>query len=183
MSAKRLLLLALFAVALAAAVFYALTPSRGTKQDSSARDNTLATAFHVFRTPVEDLSQAEARRIRAGLKANGLAGATDTHLAATGQGRLWVFTTADHMCISHMRGMACDRKRRATHEGLFLGVFDPPDEDRRDPHNFLVQGIAPDDVGRVQVLIDSRYLTVDVKENVFSVTANKPIHIKRLLRD
>jgi len=68
--------------------------------------------------------------------------------------------------------------------GVFLGVFDPPDEYRRDPHNFLVQGVAPDGVERVQVLIDNRRnLTVDVKDNVFSVAADKPIHIKRLLRD
>lgn len=69
-------------------------------------------------------------------------------------------------------------------KGVGLGVFDPPDEHQRGMHNFLVQGIVPDDVSGVRVSIDNgRQLTVDVEENVFSVAADKPIHIKRLLRD
>jgi hypothetical protein len=79
--------------------------------------------------------------------------------------------------------MACDRKQRAVREGVSLGVFDPPDKHQRSMHNFLVQGIVPGDVSQVQVLVNNRRdLTVDVKENVFSVAADKPILVKRLLR-
>lgn len=80
--------------------------------------------------------------------------------------------------------MACDRERRAMREGVSLGVFDPPDEHRRGMHNFLVQGIVPNDVKQVLVLINNRRsLILDVKDNVFSIAADRPIHVKRLLRD
>lgn len=49
-------------------------------------------------------------------------------------------------------------------------------------HNFLVQGLVPDGVRRVLVVIGThRRAAVGVEENVFSVKAEQPIHVERLL--
>jgi hypothetical protein len=181
-NAKRTSILALLTAALAAVGFYTLTPSRALEHGANDLDRPLAAAFHIFRTPTETPSGPEARRIGAGI--NGLAEIASTQLVITEHGRLWVFRTGRQACIGHTRGMACTPWRKAVREGLVLGVFDPPDKHRRGLHNFLIQGLAPDDVGGVQVLINnSRYSTVDVEENVFSAAADKPIHVKWLLRD
>lgn len=148
------------------------------------RDSGLATTFRIFRSPTETPPEVEKRRIMIGLAAHKERRVPDTQLVKTEQGPLWILHTPRLICISHIRGMACDRRRRAMSKGVGLGVFDPPDEHQRGMHNFLVQGIVPDDVSGVRVSIDNgRQLTVDVEENVFSVAADKPIHIKRLLRD
>jgi hypothetical protein len=63
-------------------------------------------------------------------------------------------------------------------------VFDPPNARQRNPHNFLVQGLVPNSVSRVLVQVTNRRrVIIDVKENVFSALADKPIHVKQLLRD
>lgn len=184
MNTRRILCLTLLTAALAVAVFYTLVPSRSPEQGSSTHHSRLAAAFRIFRTPTKTLPQRDARRINADLEANGLPRPAEIHLAATEQGRLWVFNSARQICISHVRGIACSSWRQAMQAGLFLGVFDPPDEHRRDLHNFLVQGIVPNDVDRVLVLVNNRrHLTLDVEENVFSLAADRPIHVKRLLRD
>lgn len=74
-------------------------------------------------------------------------------------------------------------KYRARHEGVFLGTFRPPTN--RDPtlHDFLVQGVVPNDVGRVLLVLGShRKAIVAVRANVFSFEADEPIHVKSLLR-
>jgi hypothetical protein len=183
MNVRFLPLFALVITALAGAVLFTSDFPDRPKQGSAPRD-AIAAAFQVFRTPAETPPQEEKRRINEGLATYKARRVFDTQLATTAQGPLWIFRTTRFVCISHARGMACAPKRRAMQEGVSLGVFDPPDEHQRGLHNFLVQGIAPDNVSRVQVLINNnRHLTIDVNQGVFSIAADKPIHLKRLLRN
>lgn len=184
MNAKRLTYLALLTAALTTAVLYLVGTSNSHRHNASASSNKLATSFRIFRAPIDILPQAEARRIGASAESIGLVELANTHLAVTEQGRLWVFRVGRQVCLGNTRGVACASSRKAMRTGVVLGVFDPPDRHRRTLHNFLLQGIAPDDVSQVEVLIDNRRsLTVDVVGSVFSVAANQPIHLKRLLRD
>jgi hypothetical protein len=173
----------LLIVALAIATLFTSDSPNKLNQGSARRDAKLAASFSIFRTPAETPPQAANQRIKEALDTYKADTVLNPQLARTEQGPLWIFHTARLVCISHRRGTACSRVYWAIKEGVSLGVFDPPDEHRRDLHNFLVQGIAPDEVARVQVLVNNRrQLTVDIRENVFSIEADNPIHIKRLLR-
>ena len=176
--------LALSIAALAVAIVIA-SGSSSSELRRPSLDKALALSFQIFRSPTETLPQVAAHRISKALDDTYNANrASNSQLATTKEGPLWVFHAARFVCISHARGMACDRVRRAMREGVSLGVFDPPDAHRRGMHNFLVQGIVPNDVKQVLVVINNRrQLTLDVNANVFSIAADRPIHVKRLLRD
>jgi hypothetical protein len=81
------------------------------------------------------------------------------------------------------RSLLCP-KASASRDGLFLGTVSPPTKRFPVPHDFLLQGLVPDDVGQVLVLEGKkRQLVVGVTRNVFSVKRNHPVHLKRLLHD
>lgn len=183
LTSRLLVLLALLIAALTIAVV--ITSGSSTSElERSSLDKALASSFQIFRTPTETPPQAEAHRISGALDTYNASKVANIQRAATEQGPLWMFHTARFLCISHTRGMACDREQRAVREGVSLGVFDPPDQHRSGMHNFLVQGIVPNDVKQVLVLINNRRKVIlDVKENVFSIAGDRPIHVKRLLRD
>jgi hypothetical protein len=97
---------------------------------------------------------------------------------------IWVISAGQQLCIAQVRGAACAPKYRARHEGVFLGTFRPPT--KRDPalHDFLVQGLVPNGVRQVALVIGThRTVVIDVKENVFSFERDEPVHVKRLLWD
>lgn len=95
----------------------------------------------------------------------------------------WVFATRRLVCLAQVRAASCTLKYMAQHEGVFLGTFRPPT--RQDPalHDFLVQGLVPNSVRKVLLIVGSHHkVVVDVKDNVFSLERDEPIHVKRLLR-
>lgn len=177
MSVKRVSLVCLLAAGLAAGWLARPGPSPNI-------DTEVAGVFHIFRSPAETLSRAEGRRIRSGLEIYGSDEVLRSQLAETRQGRLWALETKRLICISNTRGLGCAPKRMADQTGVLLGVFDPPNADRHDLHNFLVQGLVPDGVSHVLLRMnDRRNVVVQVESNVFSVAADNPIHLKRLLRN
>lgn len=110
---------------------------------------------------------------------------SEPQLANTEYGHLWIFTTSKHLlCIMQPRGGGCAPVKMAAKRGVYLGVFRPPTKQRPVLHGFLVQGLVPDDVPQVIVTVGKqRTRVVPVRGNVFSVAAEQPVHVKRLLRN
>lgn len=147
----------------------------------------LRRAFRILRTPPEELRGNERVRILKNFTAAGPQTiASKPQLVGTEHGRLWIFSTSKHMlCIVQARGGGCAPLKAAIKRGAYLGVFRPPTKQRPVLHNFLAQGVVPDDVKRVLVLVGTkrpRTRVVPVKDNIFSVGAEQPVHVKRLLR-
>jgi len=144
-----------------------------------------ALAFHLFSTPVEHLGAKEEQRIRRTTSAYGLeAGVLRSQLVMTEFGRIWAFVHGRLICIANAGAAACAPRRAARESGVLLGVFSPPND--RDPsiHDFLVQGLVSDDVKAVTVAVaEHGRITVDVANNVFSISASKPIHVLQLVRN
>lgn len=99
-------------------------------------------------------------------------------------GSLWVLCAGRHLCIAQPRGAACALENAASRHGVVLGTFLPPTGRHPIPHNFLLQGVVPDDVRKVMVVIGAdRQLIARVTGNAFSVERDEPVRLKRLLRD
>ncbi len=152
---------------------------------SSSHDSSAQQFFGILRTPPEPLRGIERNRI---LRTIGFARrqvlGSQPQLVATPYGRIWVFITSKHLlCIVQSRGGGCAPIKSAVKQGVYLGVFWPPTRRWPLPHGFLVQGVVPDDVERVSVVVGAtRTRVVPVKDNVFSAAAEQPVHVKRLLR-
>jgi len=102
---------------------------------------------------------------------------------AMGERPLWVLTSERSLCIAQPKAASCTAKRRASREGVFLGTFRIPTKRYPSPHNFLLQGLTPDGVDGVLVIVgESRRLVVDVKDNVFAIERDQPVHRLKLLR-
>jgi len=96
---------------------------------------------------------------------------------------IWIFSTAHQLCIAQLRGASCATKSIARREGVFLGTFRPPTNHEPSLHDFLVQGLVPDGVRKVLLVVGShRKIVVGVRSNVFSFEDDQPVHVKRLLR-
>lgn len=152
---------------------------------SDSPNQELQRSFRILRTPPENLRGSERSHM---LKAITLEGSqtltSEPQLASTEYGRLWVFTTSKHLlCIAQARGGGCAPVKVARKKGVYLGVFRPPTKQRPVLHGFLVQGVIPDDVKQVVVTVGKRHTRVSVRRNVFSVAAEQPVHVKRLLRN
>ena len=151
----------------------------------SSLSHEAKTYFYILRTPPEELRRAERKHILNTLASNGSQTlASEAQMVDTDHGYLWIVTTSKHvLCIAQSRGVGCAPIKAAVNKGVFLGVFQPPTKQRSGFHDFLVQGVVPDSVKRVVVVIgEARTHTIAVKENVFSVEAEQPVHVKRLLR-
>jgi hypothetical protein len=97
---------------------------------------------------------------------------------------LWVLATDRLLCVAQPRGAACAPKSAALKHGVPLGTFRPPTADHPVPHDFVLQGVAPDGVRKVLVVIGKdRQFVADVKRNIFSVERDEPVHLKELLSD
>jgi hypothetical protein len=147
-------------------------------------DDTLLRAFRIFETPSERLSAADYRRVRANIE-NFESGAElqRTQLADSSHGSLWALTTSHLVCIVRTQAAACASKREAITIGVLLGVFSPPDQLRPNMHNFLVQGLVPDDVTQAVASHNgNRSIVVDAERNIISIAGHQPIQLRRLLR-
>lgn len=169
---------------LGALVGMVVVVSVGVLGGAKAPPDNLQAVFSVLRTRPETAP----RRVTANLlgmvphsEANELL--ARGMLATRMRDSTWVFSTTHQLCLVQMRGSSCAPKYVARHEGVFLGTFRPPT--KRDPalHDFLVQGLVPNDVRKVLLVVGShRKVVVDVKQNVFSFERDRPVHVKRLLR-
>jgi hypothetical protein len=144
----------------------------------------IAKSFQTLRTSSERMSKVEERWILRTLKPYEPSPVLlKSYPRHTNQGTIRVVITKSLLCLVQPRGTACASKQKATKLGVILGVFRPPNKHHRAPHDFLVQGVVPDGVSHALVVVDHRqYRTIDVKNNYFSVSADKPVHVKRLLR-
>jgi len=145
----------------------------------------LQRSFSILHTPPEQLRGSERKRILRTISFHGSQVMTsEPQLADTEHGHLWIFTTSKHLlCVVQARGGGCAPISLALKQGVYLGVFRPPTKQRPGLHDFLVQGVVPDGVKWVSILVgEHRTRVIPVKENVFSAAAEQPIHVKRLLR-
>jgi hypothetical protein len=131
-----------------------------------------------------DLNQTEQHWLRRSITAYGSGERlSSVEIEKTKHGSVWIFEADDLVCLAHSRGAACAPRGDAIQNGVMLGVFSPPDAHHRALHNFLVQGLVPDGVYRVLAVIDpSHRVLVDVHRNVFTIAADTPIHVKRLVQ-
>lgn len=139
--------------------------------------------FRILRTPPEDA------RVRADLQ-----GLANIHLYAPGapisdlqltivRQHLWVASAGGQLCLAQPKGVACKPKEAATSEGVMLGTFQPPSERIPVPHEFRLQGVFPDNVSHILVVVGKgRRRAIGVHHNIVSMTEAKPIHVERLLR-
>ena len=174
---------------LALALFVLLLGGLGFLGSSSHSPPTLERrefhdSFGILRTFPE---QAETATDRQSFKSAELveprARFKNLQLVARGSNRLWVLSTGQQLCVAQPKGASCAPKKVSIEKGVLLGTFRPPTKRKPFPHNFLLQGVVPDDVEKVLVVIGKdRQLVVDVKRNVFSVERDDPVHLKRLLR-
>jgi hypothetical protein len=96
---------------------------------------------------------------------------------------LWAVSTERLLCISQPRGAACASKWGAARRGVLLATFQPPTPRQPKPHDFLLQGLVPDDVNEVAVVIGKlQHQRVVVTRNTFSVKRDKPVRLLRLIR-
>lgn len=152
--------------------------------DAGSAQPGLQGAFSVLRTRPE----AAPRRVMDNLlgtiprqEANVLSARRP--LAVRTRDATWVFATRHQVCLAQIRAASCASKHVARRDGVFLGTFRPPT--RQDPtlHGFLVQGLVPNNVRKVLLVIGSHgKAVVSVRGNVFSFEADKPVHVKRLQR-
>jgi hypothetical protein len=107
-----------------------------------------------------------------------------THAYLAERDGLWVLSSKRWLCIAQAEAVSCAPTTVAIKEGVLLATFRPPTKRFPAPRDFLLQGLVPDDVQQVVVTIGKRrQLILDVKNNVFSVERDQPVHLKRLLRD
>lgn len=140
-------------------------------------------SFRIFRSPPEKALSAADRRSFNSLAIAAPNERPEGAQLAVEHGNLWVLSTDRLLCLAQPKGAACAPKRVAIREGVLLGTFQPPTTEHPVPHNFLLQGVVPDDVKKVQVVIGRNHLLIaNVKGNVFAVERDQPVHLKRLLR-
>jgi len=65
--------------------------------------------------------------------------------------------------------------------GLSLGVVNRPTDKQPKRRRFLVLGLVPDGVTSVLLVVGAREMTVPVRDNLYSLSANQPILLKQLL--
>lgn len=152
---------------------------------TSFHQNAIEDYFHILQTPPETVRGREWQRILSSISLGGAQPPTSRpQLAKPGHGDFWVLTASrDLLCIARTSGAACARLKVAAKQGVFLGTFQPPTKQRPAMHEFLVEGVVPDGVQHVSVAVGTnRTRVVPVRGNVFSVSAEQPVHVKRLLR-
>jgi hypothetical protein len=96
---------------------------------------------------------------------------------------IWVVVSGHLLCLAEPRGVACKPKSASRAEGIMLGTFQPPSKRIPVPHNFLLEGIVPDNVSRLVLIVGrSQARTIVVRHNVFLVRGDEPVRVKRLIR-
>jgi hypothetical protein len=151
--------------------------------EPSPEGQSLDSAFSVLHSPTE---MAHNRDDERSWKNTGLV-APKTHFVnaqlVEERARLWLFSSDRLLCLAQPRGAACAPGVEAIKEGLVLGTFQPPTASDPEPHDFSLEGVVPDDVNQVLVVVGKHIeVVVDVKSNIFAIERDRPVHLKRLLR-
>lgn len=141
--------------------------------------------FPILRGPAEHFPRA-LRSHLAHLLSNASAQPFQPRLVQrkrTAAGVVWLFVDGEAVCLAQgsLGSVACSNAKRARSEGVSLGVFSPPSAHTRRPHNFLLMGLTPDGVTGVIVSIGKRRHMIDVRDNLFSATGDRPILIRRFI--
>jgi hypothetical protein len=141
-------------------------------------------SFRIFHTSAELLPTAVRTHLSHLLKPPGhpFAPTLVQRSRSAQAGVIWAFVMKDQICLAEgsQGGAVCDDLNVAASEGLSLGTFSPPSERIPRPHDFTLTGLVPDHVLRVKVSIGHHIRVVAVHENVYSVTADQAIFIRRL---
>lgn len=158
---------------------------RSPKPAAPSRQDAFSHSFAILRTPSETPQTLAGN---GSLKSAQLAAPSvqfdNAQRAGTAHGGLWILASERMLCIAQPRGAACSGEGSARQSGVVLGTFLPPTHGRPTPHSFLLQGLVPDDVNRVLVLIgEHQRLLVHVRRNVFSVERDQPVRLLKVLRN
>lgn len=150
---------------------------------SSQRSTNTSQLFEIFgtaaETPRTEADRVSLRNVRL-VDSKGVP--TNRQLVSQREG-LWAVATGHLLCIAQARGAACASQREAYEKGVLLGTFKPPNHRQSKPHDFQLQGLVPDDVEQVLLVVGVRkHLVIDVTHNLFSVERDKPVHLIRLVR-
>lgn len=80
------------------------------------------------------------------------------------------------LCLFHDRTGAnvCKASYEAIGQGMALVVFEPPELPEAVPKRYLLLGVVPDGVARVQVRSRASPATVPVRDNVYSLRMGSP---------
>jgi hypothetical protein len=173
------------AILVGAAVLAVVLESTIRSDGPTSYQGPLAQSFGILRSTPDSPTPIEEGWINSAVRPFGQEGhLLAAHRMRTERGDLWVLPTRRLLCIAQVpHGSAsCVPIRPALTEGVVVGTFDPPNSRIPHPHNFIVHGVVPDDVNQALVVMNHRqHRRVDVKGNSFSVSADKPIHVKELL--
>lgn len=102
--------------------------------------------------------------------------ATDTGLwAVNGPGKTCILQT-------HGGAIGCESRPTLLREGVALGVVTLGPPPRREPREFVVAGIVPNQVRAVELRVGNRTRRIAVHENAYSLRAPVPIVVERLER-
>jgi|GEM_PF-3366482 len=138
-------------------------------------------SFHLLRTPSNDMPlvvRTHLSNILVG-QLNEQINPTLVHRTNTGKGAVWVFRTDHALCLAQDgRGaVGCSTFSRARSHGISLGIFSPPTSTVPRPHNFLLIGLVPDGIKRVEVTVGNRRRTVEVHNNLFAASGDQPVNV------
>lgn len=97
---------------------------------------------------------------------------------------VWAFLLREKVCLAQgTHGAAgCVAMTDATTQGISLGTFSPPSKRIPRPHNFQVLGLVPNGVARIEFKVGKGRKSAEGKNNLYSVSGNKPIFVRRLVR-
>jgi hypothetical protein len=147
---------------------------------------TIEKSFRLFDSTPEMLPVSVRARLSRILKKPGTPFTpSPVQRSHTNGGIVWAFVVGDQVCLTQGTHGAsvCVAKDVAISEGVSLGTFSPPSQRIPRPHNFLLLGLVPDGVGRVELKIGRRRERAGVKNNLYSVSGDKPIFVRRLVRE
>jgi len=97
----------------------------------------------------------------------------------------WIVHGPDRTCIvqAEAGAVSCEPQTRLLREGVSLGVVrlgPPPDREARE---FIVAGIVPNRIDRIELKIGDKTRVVVVRNNTYSLRAPVPIVVEHLVEE
>lgn len=143
--------------------------------------------FRVFRGPSEKIPHALNMHLKQLLAAPS---AERSHPRSaqrvdTPDGVAWIFLNGSSLCLAQggHGALACSTVTHANREGVSLGVFAAPSREMPKLHDFLLLALVPDGIQRVEITVGRQRQSVGVQDNVISASGDRPVFLKRFIRN
>lgn len=153
---------------------------------TQATPRTIEKSFRLFQSNAEALPDSVRSRLaRLLTEPNEPFNPSEVQRSHTKAGIVWAFVVGDQVCLAQGShgASACVAMSIATSEGVSLGTFSPPSKRIHRPHHFMVLGLVPDGIGRIELRIGKQRKTAAVKNNLYSASADQPIFVRRLIHE